>query len=186
MKIYKYYEYRNPKCVDLYKSLFYNKQTREIIGFGNDNTVIEEGVTEISEDEFILWVENNEGTQKEAKDLLTKLKNLTKPSTLKLDNKIFVTVNDVLIATANRTSNLFSDPTGLLSPERYQIKLMSQMLAILFAYAGTITYPQIGISSITDKASADAYITTNLLPLWLQSFQIQAEAAKYISDNKLE
>ena len=186
MKIYKYYEYQNPKCTNLIKGLYLNKQTQEMIGFGSDDTVVEKRVTEISEQDFIDWAIDNGGNQKEAENLLIKLANLSDKSTPKLNNKIFVTAKDVLVETSNRVSNLFSDPTGMTSAEGYQIKLMSQMIAILFAHAGTITYPQVGIPAITDKASADSYVTTNLLPLWLQTFQIKAEAEKYISDNKLE
>ena len=183
LTIYKYHDSKKPRCANIATGQYLNMETHFEIGFGDDSLPADPTVSVISPEDFAAWVIASGGTQKEADDLLLKLESL---SHKKIDGKVLTKKRDVILNASRKSAALFSDPKGVLTPMEFQVRLISQVISILTAYVGIIDYKDVGVLSITDKASADSYVTTNLLPLWLQTFQIKAEAEKYISDNKLE
>jgi hypothetical protein len=184
MKIYKYHDSKKPVCANLWTGYNLNFKTHYEIGFGDDSTSPDNPtITELTEQEYIDWAKANGDSEQNATSVLVKLKILAMQpvGACKLTTK-----KEVLFDASERIKALFTDPNGISSSVDYKIKIMSQMISVLFALNGTIKYTEIGIPSITDKESADKYIADYLLPLWLKGIQIQAEAAQFIIDNALE
>lgn len=181
MKIYRYYDWKTPKCADLWRGYYLDKTTREVIGFGGTSTTANDGATEISESEYYKWVKHVGGNGTEAASLLAKLSSL---ATTDFYGLKVTTAQEVDVMAQEKISALFSDPAGKLSTVEYQIKLISQMVVILLANQGVISYADTGINGVIDKASASEYVL-NLLPLWLQASTIKTNAELFIKDNNL-
>lgn len=180
LTIYKYHDSKKPICANIATGRYLNMETHFEIGFGDDGLQIDSSASVISPKEFSAWVISSGGTQKEAEDLLIKLEYL---SHKKIDGKVLTNEKEVTLNAARKSEALFSDPQGILSPSEFQIRLLSQMMAILTAYVGIIDYGDTGIPEITDKVSAETYIRSNYLPLWLINNQIKAEAKQFIENN---
>lgn len=180
LTIYKYHDSKKPRCANIATGQYLNMETHFEIGFGDDGLPVDPFASVISPEDFAAWVIASGGTQKEADDLLLKLESL---SHKKIDGKVLTKKRDVILNAARKSASLFSDPKGILTPMEFQIKLLSQMAAILTAYTGIVDYRDVGIPEITDKVSAEAYIKINYLPLWLKNNQINTEAEQFIENN---
>jgi hypothetical protein len=183
MKIYKYYDWIVPKCVNLWIGYYLNTKTRGVIGFGDDTTVADSNAKELTEQEYYDWVMSVGEDTKEAQNLLQKLSSL---STKNYEGQKVQSISEVIAMTVEKTNKLFSDPSGFLDTNSYQLKLLSQMVSLLYAYIGVVKYDDIGIAGITDKTSADKFVTTQMLPLWLQNNVINSNADQFIKDNNLK
>lgn len=179
MKIYKYYNWNIPRCTNVSRG-YYKKDTEEI-GFGSDDTIPDNNAIELTEVEYYTYITSIGGNVTDAENLLIKLSGLSAKS---FQGRIVVTKEEVLKISRDASNQLFSDPENNLSNTEYQIKLISQMLVILFANSGLIKYEDTGIAGVLDKNSADVYVLS-LLPAWLKANQIVKDAEQFILENKL-
>lgn len=73
-----------------------------------------------------------------------------------------------------------------LGSQDKQLKLIGDMIALLYAYQGVIPFGSVGIPGVTDKATADAYVLNTLITLWSPMLALRTEADNYIKDNNLK
>lgn len=177
MKIYKYFDWNIPRCVNLWRG-YYKKGTEEI-GFGDDTTSPDNNAVELSENDFYAHVGSIGKDITEASELLSKLTTL---SSKEFYGQKLTNVDEVKKSANEKVLQVFSDPSGKLTHTEYQIKLVSQMIVILLAYQGVINYSDTGITGVIDKSSADTYVQ-GLLPLWAQANKISSDAEQFIKDN---
>lgn len=86
---------------------------------------------------------------------------------------------DVESVTSYKTTQLFGTQGD-------QITMVAEMVALLFAYQGIISFSDVGIAGVTDKPSADAYVQGLYSTIWMQRNALKEAAKKVITDNDLK
>lgn len=94
-------------------------------------------------------------------------------------------VKDVKKAVAEEIAAVFSASTDSGDKVADQLKLVCDILALLCAKEGWVTYAQAGIQGVTDEAQAVTYITNNLIPLLNQRNALRLQAKQFIQNNGL-
>ena len=92
---------------------------------------------------------------------------------------------DVKQAVAEEIATMFAAPTNSGDKVADQLKLVCDILSLLCAKEGWVSYPQAGIQGVSDEATAVAYINDNLVPLLNQRNALRQQAKQCIQDNGL-
>ena len=178
MKIYKYNILKTPDAVKFARGFL--QVGDYAIGFGNDNTTPDKDkeCEELTFAQYIAYAQSINVDTQLATDIYNKYAGIDVAPIMgekAIDKK---QVSELL---RKNIQALFVDPNGLLNPIEYQVLILSQVLVISLANAGTIKYEEIGIPAITDKTSADAYIQA-LLPIWSQVNILNQEAVQFAKE----
>lgn len=73
----------------------------------------------------------------------------------------------------------------LTGGQNNQIKMLGELVALLYAYMGKIEFDKAGIKNVTDNTSADAYIAALYDGLWKTRNAIRTEASQIITNEGL-
>lgn len=92
---------------------------------------------------------------------------------------------DVKQAVAEEIATMFAASTNSGDKVADQLKLVCDILALLCAKGGWVTYAQAGIQGITSEAEAVTYINNNLVPLLNQRNNLRQQARQFIQDKGL-
>lgn len=92
---------------------------------------------------------------------------------------------DVKQVVAEELTTMFAASTDSGDKVADQLKLVCDILALLCAKEGWVSYPQAGIQGVANEAQAVTYITDNLVPLLNQRNTLRQQAKQFIQDNGL-
>ena len=92
---------------------------------------------------------------------------------------------DVKRAVAEEISTIFAAPTDSGDKIADQLKLVCDILALLCAKEGWVSYAQAGIQGVLNETQAVTYINDNLVPLLNQRNSLRQQAKQFIQDNGL-
>lgn len=70
----------------------------------------------------------------------------------------------------------------LTGGQNSQIKMLGELVALLYAYMGKIEFGTVGIKGVTDSESADTYISALYDGLWKTRNAIRTEASQIITN----
>ena len=101
-----------------------------------------------------------------------------------LGKKIY-NAKDVKKAVAEEIATIFATPTDSGDKVADQLKLVCDILALLCAKEGWVSYAQAGIQGVTTETQAITYITDNLVPLLNQRNSLRQQAKQFIQDKGL-
>ena len=184
LKIYKYKIADGlPPCVESGRYFDMGKFT---IGFSSDrhNKPVS-GAIELSGIEFVNYVASLGITELQAQNKLTQIKKMydeiveTPNFSGTFLGKEVHTKEDVNRVTSEHIANLQGGRED-------QLKMIGDILCLLLAYQGKITFAEAGIASVTNMASADTYVTNLYQSVWLERNNIRQQAKQYIIDNNLQ
>ena len=92
---------------------------------------------------------------------------------------------EVKQAVAEEIATMFAASTDSGDKVADQLKLVCDILALLCAKEGWVTYAQAGIQGVTSEAQAITHIANNLVPLLNQRNVLRQQAKQFIQDNGL-
>lgn len=101
-----------------------------------------------------------------------------------MGKKIFH-ASDVKKVVAEEIATMFATPIGSGDKVADQLKLVCDILALLCAKEGWVSYSQAGIQGVTNEAQAITHITDNLVPLLNQRNSLRQQAQQFIQNNGL-
>lgn len=88
--------------------------------------------------------------------------------------------NGVKRTVAEAIAGMFSASQGNIDTVSDQFKIVSEMIAIQFAKCGWLAWTELGISGVTDEASAQAHFNINIKPLWDKRNGLRLQAKQFI------
>lgn len=91
---------------------------------------------------------------------------------------------DVKKVVADAIENMFSASQGNIDTVSDQFKIVSEMIAIQFALTGWLSWAEIGLSGVTDEASAQKYFDSNIKPLWDTRNLLRQQAKQFILEHQ--
>lgn len=96
------------------------------------------------------------------------------------------TKKDVQRIAMEDIANSFSAREGNVDRVGDQLKIIGELISLLLAYQGKITFSQCGIQGVIDTTSADSYVSDLYNTLWSQRNSIRQQAKQFIIDNNLQ
>ncbi|MCF6147261.1 MAG: hypothetical protein E3K37_01235 [Candidatus Kuenenia sp.] len=96
------------------------------------------------------------------------------------------TKKDVQRIAREDIANLFATREDNEDKVGAQLKTVSDLILLLLAYQGKISFAQCNIQGVVDTISADAYINNLYATLWAQKTEIKLEAEQFIAANNLK
>ena len=99
--------------------------------------------------------------------------------------KEIYTAKDVKNVVAEKIADMFAATTNSGDKIADQLKIICDILALLCAKEGWVSYPQAGIQGVSSEAEAFAYIKDNLIPLLDKRNALRGEAKQFMQDKGL-
>jgi len=163
---------------------FYRSDTGDVVGFTLDSDYTGNKGIEITESEYLNYVESFPLTHKKIELTIKQKRALATNILISKQNKIFLYFLGKEVETAEEVRKIAKERTSDLLSDKLENNELN-LIMLLFAYSGKVQFNQTGIQGVNSQLEADNYLTNFYNDTIKKINNIKNQAKQFIQDNNL-